>query len=108
MYQLNQQQISQFHKDGFLVVKATEHNLVNPQKLQEWTEEVRSWPKERGKWMPYEEVTASGQRQLMRTEKFVDYHNGFSQLLCGEALGNILAQLSDNVCTRSCTRMWLN
>lgn len=97
MYQLSQQQINQFHEEGFLVVKATEHKLVNPQDLQKWTQEVRSWPKEKGKWMPYEEVTASGQRQLMRTEKFVDYHDGFNNLLCGEALGNILAQLSDDV-----------
>lgn len=98
MYQLTTQQINQFHEDGFLVVKANEHKLVNPQALKQWTEEVRSWPKVFGKWMPYEEVTPSGQRQLMRTEKFVDYHDGFNELLCGEALRNTLAQLNDDVC----------
>lgn len=99
MYRLSQQQVDQFHEDGFLVVTASEHKLVDPQALKEWTEEVRSWPKVKGKWMPYEEVTPSGVRQLMRTEKFVDYHDGFYKLLCGEALRNTLAQLSDDVCT---------
>lgn len=98
MYQLTQDQINQFHEDGFLVVTADEHKLVDPQILKQWAEEVRAWPKAFGKWMPYEEVTPSGKRQLMRTEKFVDYHDGFYQLLCGDALRNTLAQLSDDVC----------
>ena len=98
MYNLSQDQINQFNTDGFLVVQAAEHKLVDPKLLQQWTSEVRSWPREKGKWMPYEEVTSTGQRQLMRTEKFVDYHEGFNGLLCGEALRNILAQLSGDVC----------
>lgn len=97
MYQLTHQQIESFHKDGFLVVKASEHKLVDPQALKQWTEEVESWPKEFGKWMPYEEVTPSGKRQLMRTEKFVDYHAGLQELLCGDALRSTLKQLSDDV-----------
>lgn len=97
MYQLTQNQVNQFHEDGFLVVRTDEHKLVDPQILKEWAEEVRSWPKAFGKWMPYEEVTPSGVRQLMRTEKFVDYHMGFCELLCGEAMRGTLAQLSDDV-----------
>lgn len=97
MYQLTSSQIDQFHRDGFLVVKAEDHMLVDPEALKQWTEEVKAWPKVFGKWMPYEEVTTSCKRQLMRTEKFVDYHDGFQGLLCGDTLRNTLAQLSDDV-----------
>lgn len=97
MCQLSQQQIDQFHKNGFLILRIAEHMLVDPHTLYQWTEEVRSWPKEKGKWMPYEEITSSGKRQLMRTEKFVDYHKGFDELLGGEALLSILSQLSGAV-----------
>ena len=68
------EQIAQYHKDGFLILRVQEHGLVDPQQLQQWTAEVRSWPKEHGKWMPYEEVNSNGEAQLMRTENFVDYH----------------------------------
>lgn len=86
--------IARFHQDGFLILRSNEHNLVDPSALQSWALEVRSWPAEKGKWMPYSEVTSNGQRQLMRTENFVDYHPRFTELLCGERLPHILKQLS--------------
>lgn len=45
--------------------------------------------------MPYDEITPTGQKQLMRTENFVDYHPEFKNLLLGKALLEMLAQLSD-------------
>lgn len=97
MYELSQEQVDQFHEQGYLIVRASEHQLINPDQLRKWTTEVQSWPKEKGKWMPYEEVTASGERILMRTEKFVDYHDQFNELLCGPALRGVLAQISGDV-----------
>lgn len=44
--------------------------------------------------MPYDEITATGARQIMRTENFADFHPGFSSLLHGEALAEILAQVT--------------
>lgn len=96
-YQLTQDQIDQFHEDGFLIVRAAEHKLVDPAELREWASEVQGWPKVKGKWMPYEEETASGEKILMRMEKYVDYHDGFYELLCGPALRSVLAQMSDDV-----------
>lgn len=96
-YKLSQQQIDQFHEDGYLLLRESEHKLVDPAKLQQWTNEVQSWPREKGKWMPYEEITPSGEKQLMRTEKFVDYHEHFNELLCGPALRSVLAQMSGDV-----------
>ena len=89
--------IDQFKRDGYLLLRAEEHGLVNPRELQAWTEQVREWPAEKGKWMPYHEVNTDGTRQLMRTENFVDYHPEFHALLCGEAIARILKGLSGEV-----------
>lgn len=89
--------VEQYHCEGYLLLRATEHGLVAPSDLQQWTREVREWPAEKGKWMPYHEVNTSGQRQLMRTEKFVDYHDGFNRLLCGDAIAAILKEISGEV-----------
>ncbi|OJJ62929.1 hypothetical protein ASPSYDRAFT_28542 [Aspergillus sydowii CBS 593.65] len=94
MATLSQEQLTFFHENGYLKLTAAEHGLVTPTQLQQWTHEVRTWPLEKGKWMPYFEVTADGTRQLMRTEKFVDYHDQFRDLVCGDGLGGILAQLA--------------
>ena len=94
---LTPQQIEQFHRDGYLLLRRAQHRLVETDHLQRWTDEVRSWPREKGKWMPYDEITANGQRQLMRTENFVDHHAEFQALLCGPDLANTLKQLGDDV-----------
>lgn len=47
--------------------------------------------------MPYDEITPSGARQLMRTENFADYHSHFSELLHDPAevgIRAILAQVT--------------
>jgi len=95
--------LEQYHRDGYLLLRANEHGLVDPQKLQSWTREVREWPLEKGKWMAYHEVNVNGTRQLLRTENFVDYHQRFQDLLCGSALAEILKSLSGGVssCSRS-------
>lgn len=94
-YTLTPTQITQYHTDGYLVLRASEHRLVDPSVLQHWTNEVRSWPNNTvGKWMPYEEINSLGQRQLLRTEKFVDYHPAFHAFLCGERMAHLLKQLS--------------
>ena len=97
--QLSQEQLEFYNDNGYLVLGAQEHNLVaDPSKLKLWAEQVRSWPLDKGKWMPYFEVTSSGSRQQMRTENFVDYHDEWSKLLHGDGLACILKQLSGEVC----------
>ncbi|KAF9892878.1 hypothetical protein FE257_000467 [Aspergillus nanangensis] len=94
MVTLSEPQLTFYRENGYLHLKASEHNLVSPAELQSWTEDVRTWPLEKGKWMPYFEITPEGKRQMMRTENFVDYHPQWNELVCGEALGSILAQLA--------------
>ena len=101
-YQLSHDQLEKYHKNGFLTVKAKEHNLVTGSELQKWANEIYSWPKERGKWMPYNEINEKGESQLMRTECFVDYHAGLRALLCGEELGSVMRQLAGHVSFASC------
>lgn len=95
--QLSPQQVENYKTDGYLLLRCHEHGLVDPTDLRAWTEEVKAWPKVSGKWMPYEEVNTSGEKQLMRTENFVDYQPGFSRLLLGEDLRGVLAQVSGDV-----------
>ena len=99
-YQLSQEQLASFRQLGYIVLRAQEHHLLQtPTDLQTWSDEVRDWPLEesRGKWMPYFEDTPAGDRQIMRTEKFVDYHAGLRHLLQGDGLLSILKQLSTQV-----------
>lgn len=98
MYSLTSSQVESYHRDGFLLLRVGEHKLVDPVELTKWTEEVKSWPRVKGKWMPYDEINIKGERQLMRTENFVDYHDGFKKLVCGEALAGILGVLAGEVC----------
>lgn len=83
-----------FDEQGFLVLRVNEHKAVDPQTLQSWTEEVSNLPREHGKWMPYDEITSTGERQLMRTENFAPYHAGFNDLLFGDQLRGILGQVT--------------
>lgn len=91
------QQVNFFREQGYLVLRADEHKLVTPEELKIWTEEIAAWPRAPGKWMPYDETTASGERQLMRTENFTDYHNGFKKLLLGDSLRGVLAEVTGDV-----------
>ncbi|KAH8702305.1 hypothetical protein BGW36DRAFT_372558 [Talaromyces proteolyticus] len=94
-FQLSQEQIDSYHKEGFLILRAHEHQLLeNPHDLQVWSEEVKAWPREPGKWMPYDEKSSTGERILMRTENFVDWHPQLQGLICGKALGDILGTLA--------------
>lgn len=97
MVSLTSTQIEQYHTQGYLVLRAHEHDLVSAAELKEWTHEVANWPRVKGKWMPYDEVNSTGQKQLMRTEKFADYHEQFGNLLFGNAIADILKQLSGDV-----------
>lgn len=80
------------------MVRVQEHGLIDPAELKKWTDEVAAWPRVRGKWMPYDEVNSAGEAQLMRTEKFADYHDGFHELLFGPGLTGLLGQLTGDVC----------
>lgn len=97
VFTLSEEQVAQYNEEGFLLVPVSEHRIISPDDLQTWARQVHSWPKEKGKWMPYDEINVNGERQLMRTEKFVDYHPQFNAFLQGDELIGVLSQLSGAV-----------
>lgn len=94
MYSLTPEQIDSFNEKGYLIIPYEEHGLFDRDALQRWTKEVEQWPREKGKWMPYDEINSQGERQLMRVECFADYHDEYNSFMRGEDLIDILGQLS--------------
>jgi hypothetical protein len=90
-------EVAFFQREGYLTLRAEQHGLVNPAELQKWTDEVLHWPHDREKWMQYDEINTYGERQIMRTEKIIDYYPQFRELLCGNALLTLLRGLTGKV-----------
>ena len=56
---LSRRQIEQFHRDGFLVVRA----MYKPEEISQisdWTNEIAAWPEQPGKTMMYFETNLPG------------------------------------------------
>ena len=78
---LSDEQIEQFHRDGFLLVRGM-YSAQEVEAISQWTDEVASAPEVPGKYMMYfEESQDDGSRILCRIENFVPYHDGFSTLI---------------------------
>ena len=95
---ITDEQCTSFESDGFLHIPHEQHNLIGDvNELQNWTEDILSWPRDKGKWMPYDELNTKGNRQIMRTEKVVDYFPPVKLLLCGDKLLSLLKELTGKV-----------
>ncbi|KAJ5094274.1 hypothetical protein N7456_010135 [Penicillium angulare] len=94
MQPITPEQLASYQRDGYLLLRANEHKLVDPTALKQWTDEIKVWPRVKGKWMPYDEININGERQLMRTERFIDFHPQYKELVCGKQLGEILKAVS--------------
>lgn len=82
---LTAEQIEQYQRDGFLVVRAGQvfRSEEERQQFIAWSIEVCQWPEIRGKWMQYfEKSLIDGHRMLNRVEKFLDFHPELQQLFC--------------------------
>jgi hypothetical protein len=49
VYTITDEELAKFKKDGYLIVPASKHQLINPEDLHKWAYEVRDWPKVKGK-----------------------------------------------------------
>lgn len=96
MQYLTEEQLKFWNDNGFLVVK---DYFTDAQKseLVEWVEDLESRPETAGKWMKYFEKPANNPngRQLCRVENFLQFHEGFDNLLRGEKVIGILTELMD-------------
>lgn len=61
--------------------------------LQKWVEEVANWPETPHKWMQYFEKAYDSDRQLCRTEHFIEFHEGLRSLVSGSDTLDVIAQL---------------
>jgi 2-aminoethylphosphonate dioxygenase len=91
---LSKQQLSDFERDGFLVVKGL-YNKDEMRDITAWTEDVTSYPEVPGKYMMYFEQSKldASDRILSRMEDFEPYHDGFSQLFNDERMKGGISQL---------------
>jgi len=90
---LSEEQVEQFHSDGFLVVRG----MYSPDEVaavSAWTDAVAGYPEIPGKYMMYfEESQADGSRILCRIENFVPYHEGFSKLITARRMQQAVTEL---------------
>lgn len=78
---LSKEQVEQFHRDGFLLVRSM-YDRDEIKGISAWTDEVSSAPETPGKTMMYFETSAKdSSRILSRVENFVPYYEGFSELI---------------------------
>ncbi|HSR63661.1 MAG TPA: phytanoyl-CoA dioxygenase family protein [Gammaproteobacteria bacterium] len=91
---LTEQQITDFNRDGFLIVRG----LFSGKELDEitsWTNEVAEYPEVPGKYMMYFEQSRlePGKRILNRMEDIEPFHEGFSRLFKGDKLQGVVSDL---------------
>ena len=90
---LSEEQVEQFHRDGFLLVRGM-YSAKETADISDWTNEVAAYPEVPGKYMMYfEESQADASRILCRIENFVPYHDGFSKLITVRRMQQAVSEL---------------
>ena len=90
---LSEQQVREFHRDGFLLVRGM-YSPAEIREISDWTDEVASWPEMRGSTMMYfEKSQDDGSRILCRIENFVPFHEGFRSLITTRRMQHAVSQL---------------
>src|ERR1051325_6375244 len=89
---LSTEQLKFWQQSGFIKISDF-FSEEQKRELIAWGEDMESRPETPGKWMKYFEVPLADPagRQLCRVENFLQYHQGFDNLLRG---AKILAMLS--------------
>jgi hypothetical protein len=92
---LNPEQIDQFKRDGFLLVRG----MYSPEEMEDislWTDELARSAETPGKDMKYFEHSREDQsRILSRIENFVPFHEGFSKLITKRRMRQAVSELFD-------------
>lgn len=90
---LSQEQVANFHRDGFVVVRGL-YSAEEIRQISDWTDEVAAFPETPGKHMMYfESSQEDGARILCRIENFVPYHDGFSKLITTRRMQQAVSEL---------------
>lgn len=92
---LSKQQVEQFHRDGFLVVRGM-YNAAEMKDITQWTGEVVGAPEVPGSYMMYfEPSTQDGSRIISRIEDFCSFHSGFAELITRDRMQQAVSDLFD-------------
>jgi len=90
---LSKEQIEQFHRDGFLLVRG----MYSPEEMVDisrWTAEVSGSPEIPGHYMMYfESSKQDGARIISRIEDFVSFHEGFAELITRRRMQQAVSDL---------------
>jgi len=90
---LSEQQVEQFHRDGFLLVRGMYSNDEIAE-ISRWTDEVSGSPEVPGKdWKYFEQSQHDDSRILCRIENFVPFHGGFSKLIMHRRMFQAVCEL---------------
>jgi len=90
---LTKQQVEQFHRDGFLLVR-TMYSPEEMQDISQWTDEVAESPEITGHYMMYfESSQQDGSRIISRIEDFVSFHAGFAELITRRRMQQAVSEL---------------
>jgi ectoine hydroxylase-related dioxygenase (phytanoyl-CoA dioxygenase family) len=91
---LSAEQLSAFHRDGFVVVPGlfTDDEMAA---VAAWTEAVQAWPETPGRHMMYFEDSRNeaGHRILNRIENVLPFHDDFNRLATGPKMQGACGQL---------------
>lgn len=84
-YKLSQEQLSNFDRDGFIVLKDLFSEGLKP-KIVKWVDEIQSWSPTPGRHMCYSERDDKDSSKLMlcRTENFLPFHDDMRALLSSD------------------------
>lgn len=90
---LSKQQVEQFNRDGFLLVR----QMYNPEEMKDisqWTDDVAGSPEVPGHYMMYfESSKQDGSRIISRIEDFVSFHEGFAELITRRRMAEAVSDL---------------
>jgi ectoine hydroxylase-related dioxygenase (phytanoyl-CoA dioxygenase family) len=87
------EQVSQFHRDGYLVVRGM-YSPAETADIERWTSEVAaSGEVPGGDWKYFETSQSGGERILCRIENFVPFHPGFSNLITRKRMQQAVSEL---------------
>jgi ectoine hydroxylase-related dioxygenase (phytanoyl-CoA dioxygenase family) len=90
---LSDEQIAQFHRDGYLLVRGM-YAADEVADISRWTDEVSGSPEQAGRdWKYFENSKTDGSRILCRIENFVPFHEGFSGLITRRRMFQAVCEL---------------
>jgi ectoine hydroxylase-related dioxygenase (phytanoyl-CoA dioxygenase family) len=92
---LSKQQIEQFHRDGFLLVREM-YSAEEMKEISQWTDGVAGSPETPGHYMMYFEASKQdGSRIISRIEDFVSFHEDFAKLITRKRMQQAVSELFD-------------